>query len=529
MSTFQQPYKPRSKINHIIALFFFIFIIPCLSAQELPPQIVKDAVKNHWENDVQRAVRYRSSLYLFLEHLKTKPELSKPGSDGMLTRTQKEALWTEWSSALDYLYGLESIRKQYRRYYKSDVPSKVSRKAFILSYSTLVMSYAFMVQLAQWSQEQSEATQVALNEQVLEFALKAKRLDELLSAYLNPKLIMEITVKDLKYRFFTRNNKDQLIPKLLLDPLDQDRKFTSKVKDHGGSILTVKHAFDQLKKDTLEAVFPLQANISEWMGDTKIKHPNSRISREQIHTLVDRLEVGDILLERREWYLSNIGLPGFWPHAALYVGTPEQWVTFDQDAQVNAWVRTKGEVTGHFSRLIQNHFPKAYQRHINPENGHARRVIEAMSEGVSHTSLEHSADCDSLLVLRPRVDLLVKAKAVYRAFYYSGRPYDFDFNFLTDQTLVCTEVVQRAYEPESLTTKIKGDGIPLSTVKVLGRDVIPANHIAKIFAQSLDQPESDRPFDFILFYDGDAEGKQAAEGTLEQAKQSWKRPKWRWN
>jgi hypothetical protein len=30
---------------------------------------------------------------------------------------------------------------------------------------------------------------------------------------------------------------------------------------------------------------------------------------------------GCILLVRRQWYLSNIGIPGFWPHAVLYVGT----------------------------------------------------------------------------------------------------------------------------------------------------------------------------------------------------------------
>ena len=531
----QESAQPSSTLVRLLSVVIIITLGLTLSlsevhAQPLPAAEVKHAVKTMWERDAERVVRYRTHLHAFLKELKARPELSKPGEDGLLTRAQKEALWTEWSSALDYLYGLESIRKRYRRYYKSDVPSKVSRKAFMLSYGALAMSYAFMVQLAQWTQDSAEATRVALNEEVQEFGLKAKTLDELLSAFLNPKLIMEITVKDVKYRFFTRKGELKFVPKSFQAPLKEDRQFTSELKDHGASILTVKHAFDQLKKDTLEAVFPLQANISEWMGDTKIKHPDSRINAEQIHGLVDRLEVGDVLLERREWYLSNIGLPGFWPHAALYVGVPEQWSAFDADPTVSEWVRKRGEVTGRFSALIQGHFPDAYKRHMEPEKGHERRVIEAMSEGVSHTSLEHSADCDSLLVLRPRVTPLAKARAVYRAFYYSGRPYDFDFNFLTDQTLVCTEVVERAYEPETLTGEAKkGDGIELSTVKVMGRDVIPANHIAKIFAQSYEGPEEDRPFDFVLFYDGDVKGPHAEEGSLEQAKQSWRRPKWRWN
>ncbi len=36
------------------------------------------------------------------------------------------------------------------------------------------------------------------------------------------------------------------------------------------------------------------------------------------------MEPGDIIVARQNWYLSNIGLPGFWPHAELYVGTPEE-------------------------------------------------------------------------------------------------------------------------------------------------------------------------------------------------------------
>jgi len=32
---------------------------------------------------------------------------------------------------------------------------------------------------------------------------------------------------------------------------------------------------------------------------------------------------GDVLLERRNWFMSNIGIPGFWPHVAFFIGTFE--------------------------------------------------------------------------------------------------------------------------------------------------------------------------------------------------------------
>jgi hypothetical protein len=35
------------------------------------------------------------------------------------------------------------------------------------------------------------------------------------------------------------------------------------------------------------------------------------------------------LLARREWFVSNVAMPGFWKHSALYVGTPSRRKTLD--------------------------------------------------------------------------------------------------------------------------------------------------------------------------------------------------------
>ena len=85
-----------------------------------------------------------------------------------------------------------------------------------------------------------------------------------------------------------------------------------------------KNAKDILKEDSFRAWFPIQKRVSEWMGDTKVRRTPSLITEEDLDKMRKSLAPGDILLERRNWYLSNAGLPGFWPHAALYIGTLDE-------------------------------------------------------------------------------------------------------------------------------------------------------------------------------------------------------------
>jgi hypothetical protein len=42
----------------------------------------------------------------------------------------------------------------------------------------------------------------------------------------------------------------------------------------------------------------------------------SLISQAQPAALQPRRKPGDVLLVRSEWFLSNVSLPRFWPHAA---------------------------------------------------------------------------------------------------------------------------------------------------------------------------------------------------------------------
>jgi hypothetical protein len=146
-------------------------------------------------------------------------------------------------------------------------------------------------------------------------------------------------------------------------------------------------------------------------------------------------------------------------------------------------------------------------------------VIEAISEGVVFTTMEHSAAADSVVVLRPKVGRDVVASAIARAWAYAGRPYDFNFDFQTDSSLVCTELVYKAYEPSA-----DLPGVRFRLEEILGRTAIPANAIARQFDEESGAKTSQ--FEFIAFLDGQEKPGVAVEADVHEFRKSWRRPKW---
>jgi hypothetical protein len=228
------------------------------------------------------------------------------------------------------------------------------------------------------------------------------------------------------------------------------------------------------------------------------------ITPEQIAELRKKLEPGDVLIERREWYLSNVGLPGFWPHAALYVGTPEERQRY---------------FGNQFDADLEKNDPVAYAKSLAFYEDHAPSVLEAISEGVTFTSLEHSAAADSVAVMRPRISKREKALAIERAFHYAGRPYDFNFDFATDAALVCSELVYKAFEPRP-----GYKGIRLDLASVLGRPVTPPNLMVKQFDREFGTPE--QQWILVAFLDGREWQQKAVPATVDAFRRSWRRPKW---
>jgi hypothetical protein len=148
-----------------------------------------------------------------------------------------------------------------------------------------------------------------------------------------------------------------------LAEMKADSKLARAALLKSGVKLFAGNATDIVKDTSLHAVFPVQKSFAEWAGDTRVaRNGKPLISKAFVEQVVlPKLQPGDVAVTRQNWFLSNIGLPGFWPHAFLYVGRPEDWAPLELDPQVQAWVKAQPEKAATFSELLQKRYPDKWK------------------------------------------------------------------------------------------------------------------------------------------------------------------------
>lgn len=464
--------------------------------------------------DLQAVAIYRSGLARLTDYTRSRSDLFPPAklkTPRLLSESDRETVRETWKSLLDYYLALDSLARYHAEAYAL-AGTRDLAPSFHVSRGAFLAQYRFALDFIERA-ENDRKIAILLNDPVPDLGLPKGSYDQFKFRYLNVSAASQFAAYGALARLLPAPTDPEMARSA-----KEDEAHIWKAGKGKGEALTAANALNVVKKMGTKLSFPVQSGISEWMGDTKVlRKDRSLISSEQIAAIRPRLKPGDVLLERREWYMSNVGLPGFWSHAALHVGTPEERRAFFDNPAVHRWVVSQGEASGDFERLLQSRYPKAYELSITAqEHGHVPRVLEAISEGVVFTTLEHSADADSIVALRPRLDPAEKAQALLRAFRYMGRPYDFNFDFQTDSTLVCTELVYKAYEPAP-----GFKGVRWNLEEIVGRTAIPANSMARQFDEN-----PDGPLEMVLFLDGQEKRGIAVESSVAEFRRSWRRPKW---
>lgn len=496
-----------------ILLLSLVGVAGALPAGE-PERRPAEARGAAFEADTEAVRVCREGLRSVLAYVEGTPEVFRPDGKGVLPSSEaRDALRETWGAYLNCHLALEAIREAHRGFAERGEGERA--ESFGVYYAAFLAQYRGALELLSHLDGHS-AAYVLLDEPLPELGLPERTFARFRFRYLNAGRATEfgaLKVVDAALK--------SPRPAGLGEGMAEDAAAIWAMGKGRGEALTLKNALRVVGEAGSRAWLPVQAGVSQWIGDVKVRRPGrTLISPEAAGALAGRLRPGDVLLQRREWYLSNVGLPGFWTHAALYVGTPEERRAHLGSEAVRAWVRGQGQQDGDLEGLLAARFPDAYAASLAPgEGGRPPRVLEAVGEGVIFTTLEHSGAADSLAALRPRLPPEDLARALMRAFGYAGRPYDFDFDFVSDAALVCSELVYKAYEP--------GDGhggLRLPLVRVAGRLLTPPNEIARLFDAEAGDPTPQ--LGLAAFLDGYERAATAVEASEEEFRRTWRRTKW---
>ncbi len=175
------------------------------------------------------------------------------------------------------------------------------------------------------------------------------------------------------------------------------------------------------------ALYGLQKAVSSLMAEVSVQPGHEpALPLPVVRDLEQLLLPGDVLITRKEHAVTNYFLPGFWPHAAFFVG--------DTTSLLSPPLSGQSTIAQHAHDIAQ----------ADPDQ--PRRVIESMKDGVLIRSLANPLRCDAIAALRPLATPAAIDNAIARGFFHVGKGYDFDFDFSRSDRLVCTEVVYRSFD-----------------------------------------------------------------------------------
>lgn len=152
--------------------------------------------------------------------------------------------------------------------------------------------------------------------------------------------------------------------------------------------------------------YKIKSSVINWFGDIQIfKYPffilfgstSYKIKGTHQREILDLIKPGDVLLRRYDHYLSGLMIPGYFTHAALYVGD--------------------------------------------------NQVIHLLGDGIYKEDILTFLRCDNITLLRFKDQSMVSS-AITKAYEQLalGIEYDYDFDMDKPDKFYCTEFIDYCYD-----------------------------------------------------------------------------------
>lgn len=481
------------------AMSFLPLMIVCLVLSTMAQAVTPSS------NELDAIQMQRSGLHHLLNYMDDTPEIfARNASDNvLLDRFEKQRAMDVWLLYLDYMTALSKLSDKTEDYLTMFGLERTDRKeAHTLA---LTAHYRFG----------------------LEFIARVKDDPELIKLY-NNALPEQNQPKNLYRRFSNQMLSDwttDLYDSMAFSRVSANSTQTTEsiredreaIDNLGRAGLLASNSAASMGRTLYGTYYPIQKGVARGMGKIKVwRIGKTLITPEQALDFSRSFEPGDFHLTRKEWRMTNVGIPGFWTHSAMYIGTPEERALYFNTPEVNAWVASQG--ANSFEDLLKQASP-IYADHPGYDALGDIRVIEALDAGVIFNSIETSLDADGAAVFRPMVSKLEKAKAIHSAFFYTGQPYDFHFDFDSDSAMVCSELIVKAYLPSA-----EQDGVEFPINRAVGRKMLTPSELARWYDETVGTDQ--QKIELVMFIDSHEKDGVAFQSTKEAFKDSWKRPDW---
>lgn len=186
------------------------------------------------------------------------------------------------------------------------------------------------------------------------------------------------------------------------------------------------------------------SNRSKWL-----------VKKKNFQVYLDIAEPWDILLSRLNWWASNMTIPWFWKHMCVYI-----W----------KW------------DFLKKNFWKKF-KFLNSLDNSAGYIIESTWRWVHISNIDlFRKEIDYFWAVRTNFTLEKKYRAIKNSLKYYWYSYDYLFNFYSNTSVVCSELVVKSYAKEKLNDEwfddlnIKKSGLILTYP--------PNNFIFEIFSNN---------------------------------------------
>ncbi|WP_457610361.1 YiiX/YebB-like N1pC/P60 family cysteine hydrolase [Lutibacter sp.] len=164
-----------------------------------------------------------------------------------------------------------------------------------------------------------------------------------------------------------------------------------------------------------------------------------------IQSSLKLLQPLDILLEKTPFRLTDKFIPGFWGHAAIYVGNETQL------KKLGIW---------------DNPIVLKYREEIRK----GKVIVEALRSNVAFNSFKHFTNIDDYAQLRLNKELTIEKKKemILRVFAQIGKKYDFRYNVESSKKIICSELHYIIF-----------NNVRFNTKRVMGINTILVDQVAE--------------------------------------------------